>query len=467
MREALHQAHIAPADVQFVEAHGTGTLVGDPIEARALGAVLSQGRAEGDCVAIGSVKTNIGHLEAAAGAAGFIKTALALQKRTIPGNLHFKEPNPEIDFAALRLRVPTATEPWPDTHGKPALASVNSFGFGGSNAHVVLQEPPRVEDSLPEEVPAEVEPPFLIPLSARSPEALKALAGKYAVFLQPDGEGGAVSLRDLSFNTYFRRTHHDHRMAVVTDSRADLIRQLEAFAKGEPVPAAVSDRVMPGHKPRMAFVFCGQGAQWWAMGRQLLHNELVFADMVRRCDDILDSLGSPWSLWQELTADESASRMHETSISQPCIFAVQVGLAALWESWGVRPDAIIGHSVGEVAAAYVAGVFSLHDAVKTIYHRGRCMDFASAAGKMLAVSLGRTEAEEIAAAYDGRVSVAAVNGPTSITLSGDAEALSEIEQALSRRNVFCKFLQVQYAFHRRRWTLCATSCCVHCTASGP
>jgi len=447
VREALHQAHVAPADVQFVEAHGTGTLVGDPIEAHALGAVLCEGRAEGDCVAIGSVKTNIGHLEAAAGAAGFIKAALALQQRTIPANLNFNEPNPEIDFAALRLRVPTTTEPWPDTHGKPAFASVNSFGFGGSNAHVVLQEPPRVEESLPEEVPAEVEPPYLVPLSARSPEALKALAGKYAGFLQPEGEGAAVSLRDLCFNTYFRRTHHDHRMAVVTGSHEELIRQLEAFAKGDPVPAAVADRVMPGQKLRMAFVFCGQGAQWWAMGRQLLHGEPVFADMVRRCDDILDALGAPWSLWQELTKDESASRMHETSISQPCIFTVQVGLAALWESWGVKPDAIIGHSVGEVAAAYVAGVFGLEDAVKTIYHRGRCMDFASAAGKMLAVSLAQTEAEEIAAAYEGRVSVAALNGPTSITLSGDAEALSEIELALTERNVFCKFLQVQYAFH--------------------
>jgi acyl transferase domain-containing protein/NADPH:quinone reductase-like Zn-dependent oxidoreductase/ubiquinone/menaquinone biosynthesis C-methylase UbiE/acyl carrier protein len=447
VREALHQARLAATDIQFVEAHGTGTLVGDPIEARALGAVLSEGRAEGDCVAIGSVKTNIGHLEAAAGAAGFIKAALALQQRIIPANLNFSEPNPEIDFAALRLRVPTATEPWPDTHGKPALACVNSFGFGGSNAHVILQEPPRIKDSVPEEVPVEVEPPYLVPLSARSPEALKALAGKYAAYLQPGGEGAEVSLRDLCFNTYFRRTHHDHRMAIVTPSRNELVRQLDAFAKGEPVPAAASDRVMPGQKLRMAFVFCGQGAQWWAMGRQLLHSEPVFADMVRRCDDVLDSLGACWSLWQELTADESASRMHETSISQPCIFAVQVGLAALWESWGIQPDAIIGHSVGEVAAAYVAGVFSLDDAVKTIYHRGRCMDFASAAGKMLAVSLGRTEAEEIAATYDGRVSVAAINGPTAITLSGDAEALREIEAALTERNVFCKFLQVQYAFH--------------------
>ncbi|MGH7222524.1 MAG: acyltransferase domain-containing protein, partial [Gemmataceae bacterium] len=447
VRQALHQAHLAPTDVQFVEAHGTGTLVGDPIEARALGAALSEGRAEGECVVLGSVKTNIGHLEAAAGAAGFIKAALALQQRTIPANLNFKEPNPEIDFTALRLRVPTTTEPWPDTHGKPALASVNSFGFGGSNAHVVLQEPPRVVVSIAEEVPAEVEPPYLVPLSARSPEALKALADKYAAFLQPQGEGAAVSLRDLCFNTYFRRTHHDHRMAVVTGCREELIRQLEAFAKGEPVPAAVADRVVPGQKPRMAFVFCGQGAQWWAMGRQLLHSEPVFADMVRRCDDALDALDAPWSLWQELTKDESASRMDETSISQPCIFAVQVGLAAVWESWGVNPDAIIGHSVGEVAAAYVAGVFSLEDAVKTIYHRGRCMDLASAAGKMLAVRLARTEAQEIAAAYEGRVSVAAINGPTSITLSGDAEALHEIERALTQRNVYCKFLQVQYAFH--------------------
>jgi acyl transferase domain-containing protein/SAM-dependent methyltransferase len=446
VRQALWQARVAPAEVQFVEAHGTGTLVGDPIEARALGGALSEGRPEGDCLAIGSVKTNVGHLEAAAGAAGLIKAALALRERIIPANLHFSEPNPDIDFAGLRLRVPTATEPWPDTHGKPALAGVNSFGFGGSNAHVLLREPPLTEEAVPETAEQDPGRPHLVPLSARSPEALKALAGKYAAFLRPGGGGEDVSLADVCFSTRFRRTHHDHRMGVVARDREELIRQLEAFADGQPSPV-VSDRVMPGQALRLAFVFCGQGPQWWAMGRQLLREEPVFADMVRRCDDILASLGAPWSLWQELTADEAASRMQETAISQPCIFAVQVGLAALWQSWGIKPDAIIGHSVGEVAAAYAAGALSLEDAIKTIYHRGRCMDLASAAGKMLAVGLSRADAEEIAAGYGGRVSLAAVNGPTSVTLSGDAAALDEIERVLVERNIFCRPLQVQYAFH--------------------
>jgi acyl transferase domain-containing protein/NADPH:quinone reductase-like Zn-dependent oxidoreductase/SAM-dependent methyltransferase/acyl carrier protein len=441
VREAYRKARVDPRQVQYIEAHGTGTLVGDPIEARALGAVLAPCRPASEPCLVGSVKTNIGHLEAAAGVVGLIKTALALKHRQVPANLHFVEPNPDIPFEELRLRVPRTLEPWP-AHEGPAIAGVNSFGFGGSNAHIVLQEAPAQKEQTWE--PLADGRPQLIPLSARSPEALRAFAGSYEQFLKD--AGADVSLRDFCHTTRLRRTHHDYRLGVVAGSTAELADRLGAFARGEANPGLVSDRALPGQQPKVAFVFSGQGPQWWAMGRQLLAEEQVFAEVIDRCDALIAGLGSLWSLRAELTAEESATLIQDTAIAQPAIFAVQAGLAALWRSWGIRPDAVVGHSVGEVAAAYAAGVLSLENAVRVIYHRGRCMALAPG-GRMLAVSLKLEEAEAIVAPYGGRVTVAAINGPTALTLSGDPEPLEEIANTIQARQGFAKFLQVQYAFH--------------------
>jgi acyl transferase domain-containing protein/NADPH:quinone reductase-like Zn-dependent oxidoreductase/acyl carrier protein len=451
LRQAYHNAGVEPATVQYIEAHGTGTLVGDPIEARALGCVLSADRpADRPCI-VGSVKTNIGHLEAGSGIAGLIKTALALHHRRIPGNLHFHQPNPAIDFAQLRLRVPTRLETWPagDT---PATAGVNSFGYGGANAHVVLQQAPSSEPRTERSgvsggadgrllrcAPCAART-FLLPLSARSPQALQALAGTWRQFVTdcpPD-----VSLHDLAGNAALRRSHHDYRLAVVASSRAELAEQLVAFASEQSGPECGTAR----QRLRLAFLCSGQGPQWWAMGRQLLEQEPVFRAVIERCDEIVRALG-PWSLLEELTAEESRSRMAVTAISQPAIFAIQVALAALWRSWGVRPEALMGHSVGEVAAAHLAGVFSLEDAMRVIYQRGRCMELAPSRGRMLAAGITPEEALRLIAPHGERLSLAAVNSPTSVTLSGDAEPLEEIARVLERRQVFCRFLQVQYAFH--------------------
>jgi acyl transferase domain-containing protein/NADPH:quinone reductase-like Zn-dependent oxidoreductase/aryl carrier-like protein len=460
LRQAYQNAGVDPSAVQYVEAHGTGTLIGDPIEARALGRVLSANRpADRPCL-IGSVKTNIGHLEAGSGIAGLIKTALALHHRRIPGNLHFHQPNPAIDFAQLRLRVPTRTEPWPASD-TPATAGVNSFGYGGTNAHVVLQEAPqrtadgerRTEGSGAKcSSYSFFRPPsaVLVPLSARSPQALQALAASWRQFVAdcpPD-----VSLHDLAYNAAHRRSHHNHRLAVVAHSREELVEKLATLTS--------SEYATTGQRPRVAFVCSGQGPQWWAMGRQLLEQEPVFRAMIERCDAILRRLG-PWSLLEELTAEEEHSRMHVTAISQPAIFALQVALAELWRSWGVQPQAVVGHSVGEVAAAYLAGVFNLDDAVRVIYHRGRCMELvggtdvspvcdgrnASPSGRMLAASITPEEAQQLIAPYGERLSFAAINSPVSVTLSGEAGPLEEIAHILDCRGIFYRFLQVQYAFH--------------------
>jgi acyl transferase domain-containing protein/acyl carrier protein len=470
VRAACHDAGVPPRAVRYVEAHGTGTPVGDPIEARALGTVLSEGRPAGQPCLVGSVKTNIGHLEAGAGIAGLIKVALALHHRRIPGNLHFERPNPAIDFDALRLRVPTRCEPWPAGDG-PALAGVNAFGFGGTNAHVVLQEAPpahEAERSYRNGVArangyhgganglgasrngSRVDRPvagaqaWLVPVSARGPEALRESARTWAEFVGrcPDD----VGLDAIAASAALRRTHHDHRLAIVAASKAELAERLREFAEGRAPAGLAEGRAAAARRPRVAFVCSGQGPQWWAMGRQLLRDEPTFRAAVARCDTFVRRLAG-WSLLEELTADESRSRMTVTAVAQPCLFALQVALAELWASWGVRPEAVVGHSVGEVAAAYIAGVFGLEDAVRVIVHRGRCMELAPERGKMLAAGISADAARSLLDGYGGRVSLAAVNAPNSVTLSGEAGPLDEIARRLDVAGAFARFLRVEYAFH--------------------
>src|SRR3954470_9181507 len=445
--EAYRQAGIAPEQVQYVEAHGTGTPVGDPIELKAIGAVLGDGRSAGDACIVGSVKTNIGHLEAASGIAGLIKAALSLKHGQIPPNLHFETPNPDIPFDELKLRVPRTLEQWPDTGAAPRLAGVNSFGFGGTNAHVILGAPERVEDGSGSGTRHDGS--LLVPLSARSPEALEARARSYVAFLTDPASRGDVSLGDIGYTAGLRRGHHDHRLTVVAQSTAEMTEQLEAFLAGERRPYMVSGRSVASRSHKLAFVFSGMGPQWWAMGRQLLHDEPVFRDAVRECDALLRR-HADWSLWDALSADEATSRINQTHIAQPAIFALQVGLAALWRSWGVEPAAVVGHSVGEVAAAHVAGVLDLDDAVHLIFQRSRLQQQTAGQGAMLAVGLPPEEAEQLLVGYEDRISIAAVNSPSDVTLSGDADALESIAASLRQEQIFCQFLQVEVPYHSPR-----------------
>ncbi|MGH8908049.1 MAG: type I polyketide synthase [Egibacteraceae bacterium] len=441
LRQAYARAGIAPSAVQYVEAHGTGTAVGDPIECEALGKALGVGRANGDFLRIGSVKSNIGHAEAAAGLIGVIKTVLALRHRYIPASLHFQTPNPAIPFDALRLRVQRAGEPWPATTG-PAIAGVNSFGFGGTSAHAVLEE--LVPPLAPAPMAAPSSQARLLPISARSPEALCAYAQAYLDFLDQDR-----SLRDVCHTASLRREHHPHRLALVGTTGAELRESLEAFVAGERRPGLSASEGPAGEAPKVAFVFCGNGPQWWAMGRQLLAQEPVFRHAIETCDALLRQHAS-WSLLEELGADEADTRMARTDIAQPALFAVQVGLVALWRSWGVQPGAVVGHSVGEVAAAHAAGILSLEDAVRVIFHRSRTQQQTAGGGGMAAVGLPAAAAREALAAYGDRLCIASVNSPQSVTVSGDSDALDQLLASLGEQTVFCRRLPLDYAFHSPR-----------------
>jgi len=442
LREAYRQAGVAPGIVQYVEAHGTGTLLGDPIEAKALGNVLGVERLPGHRCALGSVKTNLGHLEAAAGIAGLIKLALALRHREIPPSLHFEHPNPHIPFQDLPLRVQTELAPWP-SHSGPAVAGVSSFGFGGTNAHVVLGEAPAATGAA--RIAARQIGTHLLPLSARSPEALRAFARTYVSFLAlPEI---AAALPDICYTAGVRLNHHDHRLAAAGSSSAQLIESLEAFLRGEARPGLSTGRKPSAHRRKLVFVFPGQGSQWLCMGQGLLAREAVFREVIERCDRAMRAYGD-WSLIAELSVTDAAqSRLGEVDVVQPALFAVQIALAALWRSWGIEPDAVVGHSLGEVAAAHVAGALSFDDAIRVVCHRSRLFKRTVGRGAMAAVDLSIEDARNALTGFEDLVSIAASNGPASTVLSGDPAALAAILDQLQRRDVFCRMVKVDFASH--------------------
>jgi acyl transferase domain-containing protein len=425
MRLAFQRAGISPDQIQYVEAHGTGTPVGD--------------RPATEQCLIGSVKTNIGHLEAAAGVAGLVKAALALKHRQIPPHLHFQHPNPDIPFEELQLRVPTTLEAWPATDG-PAMAGVNSFGFGGTNAHVVLQEAPLAQ--LEPGTTSDAERPYLLPLSARSADALQAAARSYKNFLA----GDTSHLHDIAYSASLRRSHHDHRLTLVAHSKAEAIVHLDAFLTEQPHSSITTGRVPTNGRPKLAFVCSGMGPQWWAMGRDLLNNEPVFRAGIERCDAEFQRYAD-WSLMDALTASEADSRMEETEVAQPTNFAIQVALAELWRSWGIEPDAFIGHSAGEIAAHYLAGALSFEDAVCIIYHRSRLQQLTSGMGRMLAVGMTTETLNQAVQDAGSGVSIAAINSPSAITLVGEAAILEDMARQLETFQVFHRFLVGKVPYH--------------------
>ena len=445
LRAAYDNAGIPPQRVQYVEAHGTGTALGDPIEAAALGQVLGRDRTADKPCHIGSVKSNLGHLEAAAGIAGIIKVALALQNGQIPPSLHYREPNPAIPFTNLRLRVQDTLTPWqPDENGK-RIAGISAFGFGGTNAHVVLHAP--IPQDAPRPTP-HTPHPTLLPLSARDPQALADLAQRYAHLLQTEPD-----LTTVAAAASRRRDHHDHRLALVATDAAAAITHLRAFAAAPDTPAApplFRDEKHPNRQARLVFVCGGQGPQWWGMGRQLLAAEPVFRAVMEQCDRLLRPY-TGWSLLQELTRPQAESRLDQTDITQPALFALQLSLAALWRSWGVQPHAVVGHSMGEVAAACISGALSLEDGARVIYHRGRLMQTTAGQGKMLIVELTEAEARAALRGYEAHVDIAAIN-PTSVVLSGSPDGVTQLRAALDDQGIHSEFLRVDYASHSPQMT---------------
>jgi len=447
MREVWQNAAVAPGEIQYVEAHGTGTAVGDPIEARAIGeAIATMGRAPGRECFLGSVKANMGHLEAAAGIAGVIKAALCLEHRQIPPHPLVDGPNPNIPFASLGLRLPDRVLPWPSSPGS-ALAAVNSFGFGGTNAHIVLQERPTREDArqciMSDDGRGQA---HLLTLSASGEGALRALVQAHLNTTVRQAREGLFTIRDLCYSASVRSSHLSHRLAVVVDSVESLENQLRAYLDGTTLPGMRSGLATAALSAGLVFVYTGMGAQWWAMGRELLRDEPVFRSTVERIDKIFQNQAG-WSLLDELAAAESDSRIDLTEVAQPMNFALQAGLTELWRSWGIEPAAVAGHSVGEVGAAYASGALDLDDAVRVSFHRSRLQERMRGQGAMLAVGLSADEARPYLEGFDNRAVIAAINSPASCTFAGDPSSLEDVAKALAAHNVFHRFLRVDIAYH--------------------
>ncbi|MFJ6104905.1 amino acid adenylation domain-containing protein [Streptomyces sp. NPDC092359] len=452
IEQVCARAGITPGSLQYVEAHGTSTPVGDPIEANALASALSVGREPGAPCYIGSVKTNIGHTESAAGIAGLIKTALSLEHRLIPPHINLENVNPAIDLEAAPYEIPDRVTPWPEHEG-PARAGVNSFGFGGTNAHVLLEAaPPRTAEEQRAPAPGQHSATDglafrVLPLSAHDASVLPELAEAVrAELADPQDPAAPAALTDLAHSLARHRQHHDARLSVVYETGEDLDEALAAYARGEEHPRVLLGRHREGRHTAPAWVFTGMGPQWWGMGRELFKTSPVYREAVEAVDrEILAQAG--WSLTAELDADEAASRMTETWLAQPANFAVQVGLSALWHAHGVHPSAIVGHSTGEIAAFYEAGVYSLRDAVRIVLQRSRLQQRLAGTGTMLAVGLPEDEAVRRAVPFGDRLSVAAVNSPGALTLAGEREALAEYAEALRADGVFAKFLDVEVPYH--------------------
>lgn len=443
-RAALAQARVDPAAVGYIEAHGTGTPAGDPIEAGALGRVVSKGRQPDERAYVGSIKTNVGHLEAGAGIAGLIKATLCVYHRRIPPSLHYHMPNPDIDFDRWRMRVPVASVSWPASYSR-AIAAVNSFGFGGTNANVVLEEPPAGQEAVRSHTAARLAgeaDPGVLTLSARNADALRRLADRYADRLAAN----AVDVVDLAACLARRRSHHPHRLAVVADSHEQAATRLLAYADGETPPGVTTGQVRGNRTGKVAFLFNGQGPQWHAMGRTLLETSRVFRDKIIECDRVAGHY-LDWSLLGALTEDEASSRVHETQILQPTMFAIQVALAELWASWGVSPDGVAGHSMGEIAAAHVSGALNLDDALRVICHRSRIQEKADPSGGMMFVALPRDEAESLLLDHSGELWLSAENSAKAVTLSGRRPVLEKLAAELSERGVFARLLRVNCACH--------------------
>ncbi|MEG3631677.1 type I polyketide synthase [Streptomyces poriticola] len=432
---ALADAGLRPADVDAVEAHGTGTRLGDPIEAQALLATYGQDRTEP--LWLGSVKSNIGHSQAASGAAGVIKTVQALRHGLLPATLHVDRPTSQVDWTTGAVEVLTEARNWPALD-RPRRAAVSAFGLSGTNAHVILEQAPAEDAQLiPEQTPAEDVPqtapepvrPVAWPVHGRTRNALRAQAARLRTHLEarPDARPA-----DVGWTLAAGRAVFDHRAVVLGTDRAELLRGLDAVAAGTPDPA-VTDGAAQG-ADRVVFVFPGHGAQWPGMARRLFDDSPVFRESVLQCADAFAEFVD-WSLLDVLRDEEGAPPLHRVDVVQPALFTMMVSLAALWRSYGVEPSAVVGHSQGEIAAAYVAGALDLQDAARIVATRGKAWLTLAGTGGMASVALPRAEAAERLRPFGHRLDIAAVNDPRSVTVAGDLDALEEFLTGLEAEGV--------------------------------
>jgi len=436
MRDALAASGLSPGAVGYIEAHGTGTTLGDPIEMDGIATVYGEGRSRP--LVVGAVKSNVGHLEAAAGVTGLIKTVLALAHRQIPPNVNFRVPTPHIPWDEIPVRVPTTLEPWEPIEGR-RIAGVSSFGFSGTNAHVILEEAPQPPAAATAAAPA----PHLITLSARSPAALDALANLYAERLERDG----ADVASLGPAAAAGRTHMPYRLSVTGADANALAASLRAAARGEDCAELKRARIAGAAQAGVAFLFTGQGAQYAGMGRELAQASPVFREALERCAAAIDpELGR--SLLEVMFAPAEANApLDETRYTQPALFAIQYALAELWKSVGITPSVVLGHSVGEFAAACCAGVMSLEDAAKLVTLRGRLMQALPGGGAMAAVFASESAVKAAIADIPGVVVVAGINGPDETVVSGETAAVQAIVAAFAAKGVRAEAMKVSHAFH--------------------
>jgi acyl transferase domain-containing protein/SAM-dependent methyltransferase len=433
--EALTNARVRPAQISYVEAHGTGTELGDPIEVQALAAALGPGRPASRPVMLGSVKTNIGHLEAAAGIAGFIKVVLSLQHREIPPHLHFVEPNPHIAWSELPVTVPRGLTPWP-ADGGPRVAGVSSFGFSGTNAHVVLEEPPAEYEAS---APPRSGQPQVLTVTAKDEIALRELASRWAAHLGTLAEG---VLADVCFTANAGRGPFAERVSLVVESLDEARRKLVDVSQGRVESATVRGRAEG--TPTVAFVFSGQGTPYAGMGSELYDAEPAFRAALQECEE---ALGAELGSAVQAVVRGQAGALGRTEDAQPALFAIEYAVAALWQAWGVKPAYVMGHSVGEFAAACVAGALSVRDAIRLVAERGRLMQGLPASGEMVAVFGPEARVAAVVARRAETVSIAAVNGPEHVVIAGTKEAVGAVVDELAMEGIRGRRLKVDRAFH--------------------
>jgi phthiocerol/phenolphthiocerol synthesis type-I polyketide synthase C len=444
LRQVYGACGLSADDIFYVEAHGTGTSVGDPIECGAIGRVLGAPRADGTQCFIGSIKSNIGHLEPAAGIAGLTKLLLSLKHGEIPANLHFNTPNPKIDFEGWKLAV--AAEPVALPRGdKPLVFGINSFGFGGTNAHLVLQEyrPATAATAAAAQPVAAAKEPWsdLLVLSAQSPEVLDRVAASHAEAFR--AESNADWQATLA-TAALMRTQHANRLVVQASSPLEAADRLERMAVGETVIELAKGKAVG--KGRLAFSFSGNGPQWWAMGRELLASSAVFRAELEAIDAHFQPLAG-WSIVEMMGRPQKDVAIELTEIAQPLLFAQQVALTAVLRAAGIVPDAVFGHSVGEAAAAHVSGALTRAQATEVIFHRSMLQAQTAGRGRMAAIGLGPEEAEALIAEVGGWLEIAAINSPRAVTVAGSLEALETLRDRLADEGKFARILPLDYAFH--------------------
>lgn len=444
IQSALANAGVSPHDIRYVETHGTGTSLGDPIEVGAVLDAFCQNRPADRPLVLGAVKTNVGHLEAAAGIAGVIKAVLSLQHQQIPPNLHFSTLNPHIELGDAPLVIPVENMPWPAMDEIRRVAGVSSFGLSGTNAHIVLEEAPERTDTIDVATDAPSRPLHLLALSGRGEPAVRALAGQYESHLASTTE----RFEDICYSANTGRSQLNQRLAVVAKDNAESIQKLRAFQSGEEADGIYQGRMPSSTMPEVTFLFTGHGSTYARMGQSLYESQPIFREVIERCDAALQNiLGQRLIPMLYPPAGSDGNGLADMRIAQPALFSLQMALAELWKSWGVEPTFVMGHSAGEYAAACLAGIFSLEDALKLVCGRGEILQSIPKQGYMVAIFAPEEQVAGVIASMPGRVSIAALNAPTNTVISGESDAVEAVVRQFEEQGVKTRRLAIGQAAH--------------------